>query len=42
MKEFGLMLIKSDESVFINIKEGIIVALYVDDILIIDLNKVGI
>ena len=39
MKELGLHLIEVDESVFMDIKEDIIVALYVDDVLIIDRNK---
>ena len=39
MKELGLNPIKSDHNVFMNPKEGTIVALYVDDVLIIGRNK---
>ena len=42
MKELELILIESDESVFMDVKEGITVALYVNDILIIGLSKIGI
>ena len=39
MKKLGLHLIEADESVFMDVKEGIIVALYVDDVLITGRNK---
>ena len=42
IKKFELILIESNESVFINVKKNIIVALYVNDILIIDLSKIDI
>ena len=42
MKKLELILIESNESVFMNVKKSIIVALYVNDILIIDLSKIGI
>ena len=42
MKELRLVLIKLDESVFINDKEDTIVALHVDDVLITAPNKAGI
>lgn len=42
MKELGLVPIESDESVFMDAKEGTIVALYVDDVLITGPNKAGI
>ena len=37
-----MILIESNESVFINVKKGITIALYMNDILIIDLSKIGI
>ena len=42
MKELGLIPIESNESVFMDVKEDIIVALYVNDVLIIGLSKTGI
>ena len=42
MKELGLVPIESDKSVFMDAKEGIIVALYVDDVLITGPNKADI
>ena len=42
MKEFELILIESNESVFMNVKEDTIIVLYINDILIIDLSKIGI
>ena len=42
MKKLELILIESNKSIFINVKKGIIVVLYINDILIIDLNKIGI
>ena len=42
MKKLELILIESNESVFMNIKKNIIIALYMNDILIIDLNKIDI
>ena len=39
IKKLGLHPIEADESVFMNVKEGTIVALYVNDILITDRNK---
>ena len=42
MKKLELILIESDESVFMNAKKSITIALYVNDILIIDLSKIGI
>ena len=42
MKKFELIFIESNESVFMNVKKNIIIALYVNDILIIDLSKIGI
>ena len=36
------MFIESNDSVFINIKKNIIVVLYINNILIIDLNKIDI
>ena len=35
-----MILIKFDNNIFINIKENIIVILYINDLLIIDRNKV--
>ena len=37
-----MILIESNESVFMNVKKNIIIALYVNDILIIDLSKTDI
>ena len=42
IKKFELIFIESNESVFMNVKKNIIVALYVNDILIIDLSKIDI
>ena len=42
MKKLELILIESNESVFINVKKSIIIALYMNDILITDLNKIDI
>ena len=42
MKELGLLPIESDDSVFMDPKEGTIVALYVDDVLITGPSKAGI
>ena len=42
IKEFELILIESNESVFMNVKKNIIITLYVNDILIIDLSKIDI
>ena len=42
MKELGLYPIELDNSVFMNAKEGIIVALYVDDVLITGRSKAAI
>ena len=42
MKKLELIFIESNESVFMNVKKNIIIALYVNDILIIDLSKIGI
>ena len=42
IKKLELILIESNESVFMNVKKSIIIALYVNNILIIDLNKIGI
>ena len=42
MKKFELILIESNESVFMNVKKSVIIVLYVNDVLIIDLNKIGI
>ena len=42
MKELGLVPIESDDSVFMDAKEGTIVALYVDDVLITGPSKAGI
>ena len=42
MKKLGLIFIESDESVFMDVKEGITIALYVNDVLIIGLSKIGI
>ena len=42
IKKLELILIESNESVFMNVKKGITVALYVNDILITDLSKIGI
>ena len=42
MKKLELIFIESNESVFINVKKGITVTLYVNDILIIDSSKIGI
>ena len=42
IKKLELILIESNESVFMNVKKNITVALYVNDILIIDLSKIGI
>ena len=39
MKKLGLHLIKIDENIFINIKKDIIIALYINNILIINRNK---
>ena len=40
MKEFDLNLIESNDNVFINFKKKIIMTFYVDDVLIINRNKV--
>ena len=42
MKKFELIFIESNESVFMNAKKNITVVLYVNDVLIIDLSKIGI
>ena len=42
MKKLELIPIESNESIFMNVKEGITVVLYVNDILIIDLSKIDI
>ena len=42
MKKLELIFIESNESVFMNVKEGITVALYVDDVLIIGPSKIDI
>ena len=42
MKKFELILIESNESVFMNVKNNITIALYVNDILITNLSKIGI
>ena len=42
IKKLELILIESNESVFMNVKKNITVALYVNDVLIIDLSKIGI
>ena len=42
MKKLELILIESNESVFMNVKKDITVVLYVNDILITDLSKIGI
>ena len=42
MKKFELILIESNESVFMNVKKSITVVLYMNDILITDLNKIDI
>ena len=42
MKEIGLDPIDADDSVFMDVKEGTIVALYVDDVLITGRNKAAI
>ena len=42
MKELSLLSIELDDSIFMNPKEGTIIALYIDDVLIINLSKVGI
>ena len=42
IKKLELIFIESNKSVFMNVKENIIVALYMNDILIIDLSKTGI
>ena len=42
MKKLELILIESDESVFLNVKKNITIVLYVNDILIIDLSKIDI
>ena len=42
IKKLELILIESDESVFMNVKKSITVALYVNDILITDLSKIDI
>ena len=42
MKKLKLYFIEFDESVFMDLKTNIIVALYVDDIFIIDFSKVDI
>ena len=42
MKKLELILIESNESVFMDAKKGITVALYVNDVLITDLSKIGI
>ncbi len=42
MKKLRLVLIESNENIFINIKEDIIIALYMNNVLIINLNKVDI
>ena len=42
MKELSLYSIKSNNSVFINAKEDIIVALYINNILITSRNKIAI
>ena len=42
MKKLKLIFIESNESVFMNVKKNIIVVLYVNDILIIDLSKIDI
>ena len=40
IKELDLNLIKSNDNIFMNFKKKIIVTFYVDDVLIIDRNKV--
>ena len=42
MKKLELIFIESNESVFMNVKKNITIVLYVNDILIIDLSKIGI
>ena len=42
IKKFELILIESNESVFMNVKKNIIIVLYVNDVLIIDLSKIDI
>ena len=42
MKKFELVFIESNESVFMNVKKGITVALYINDVLIINLSKIDI
>ena len=42
MKKLKLYLIKFDESVFMNFKINIIITLYVNNIFIIDFNKIDI
>ena len=42
IKKLELILIESNESIFINVKKSIIVALYMNDILIINLSKIDI
>ena len=40
MKKFDLNLIELNDNIFINFKKEIIITFYVDDVLIIDYNKV--
>ena len=42
MKKLELVFIESNESVFMNVKKDITVALYINDILITDLSKIDI
>ena len=42
MKKLELVFIESNKSVFMNVKKDITVILYVNDVLIIDLSKIGI
>ena len=42
IKKLELILIESNESVFMNVKKNITIALYMNNILIIDLSKIGI
>ena len=40
MKELDIVFIEFDNSIFMDIKEDIIIILYINDLLIIDYNKV--
>ena len=42
MKKLELILIESNKSIFMNVKKNIIIVLYINDVLIIDLSKIDI